>query len=261
MKGDRRQQMMEYFLSHTKATTQEVSDYFNISIETVRRDFSGLEKEGFLKRVHGGAILNRNNRMPAAMAAWNVRMADHLREKQAIAHEALKYIPDGSTIALDSGTTMQIFAEQLAERKELTVITNCMHVANVISMHTPHAVYMIGGLVKRDELITTGYLADDFLRHFSRVDLAIIATDGFDAKLGPTDHSAETSMIKRSFIQKANKTLCLIDHSKFSINALFTTLSNEEQLDLCITDSLIQPEELERLRSFSRQVVVVDAIS
>ncbi len=40
----------------------DLNKLFNVSSETIRRDLENLEKEGFVKRVHGGATLEKSNK-------------------------------------------------------------------------------------------------------------------------------------------------------------------------------------------------------
>ena len=35
---------------------KDLSEYFDVSIETIRRDFIKLEKRGLLQRIYGGAV-------------------------------------------------------------------------------------------------------------------------------------------------------------------------------------------------------------
>ena len=59
---EHRHHKIESYLKQQKAVrAAELATLLNVSIDTVRRDLEALEKKGFLKRVHGGAILKQNN--------------------------------------------------------------------------------------------------------------------------------------------------------------------------------------------------------
>ena len=254
---ERRQRMMDTFLLRKQLTTRELCGMFGVSVEVIRRDLSVLERAGFLRRVYGGAVLNEAKKMPDAMAPWSDRQVLHLREKQAVARAAVRLIPDHSTIALDDGTTMMELARMLGVCKDLTIITNCLRTAHEISQHSNHTIYLVGGSVKKDELITSGFLANEFLAHFSRIDLAIISADGFTIADGPTDHVLEMAMIKQIMVEKANRTFCVFDHSKFDVAGTYRSAAVRD-IDTFIVDSGTRPEDLRALRAAARSVVVAE---
>lgn len=256
MKYDRHQQMKQLFLKQKNVTNKELCETFSISIETVRRDLSLLEKEGVIKRVYGGAILASDNIMPESMPPWATRSSRFQPIKRAIAREVIKWIPDNSTIALDSGTTVLEVAKLLHEREKLTILTNCMHTALELSAGSNHMVYFIGGAIKRDEMITTGFLAADFLEYFSHIDIAVLSGDGFSVSEGMSDYSVEMGTIKSSIIEKSDKVYACIDSSKFSVNAFYKVCSIDK-LDMIITDNRIPEDALSALRSANVQVVQV----
>lgn len=258
MKQDRLGQMKQLYYEKKNISNRELCETFNISLETVRRDLKQLEQEGVVKRVYGGAVLRPENDTSADMEPWHVRSVQNQREKAQIAAEMLLRIPDGCTIALDSGTSIFELAKLLNQKEDLTIITNSIHIALEISTRTNHTLYFIGGAIKKDELITTGMLSVDFLNCFSRIDLAIVSTDGFNVNEGLTDFNIEMGMLKRSIFEKANKILVAADYSKFSINALYKTCSSES-LDLVITDPKAPAESVEYLRSAGVDVVIASA--
>ncbi len=100
-------------------SNRELCETFNISLETVRRDLKLLEQEGVVKRVYGGAVLRPENDSSADMEPWHVRSVQNQREKAQIAAEMLLRIPDGCTIALDSGTSIFELAKLLNQKKTL----------------------------------------------------------------------------------------------------------------------------------------------
>ena len=217
MKYDRHWQMKQEFLKKRQISNKELCETFSISIETVRRDLSLLEQEGVIRRVYGGAVLADDNIMPEVMQAWDTRVIHNLPQKQAMAQAILQYIPDNSTIAIDSGTSALEIAKLLGSKKNLSILTNSIRTAAELSANTDHMVYMIGGAIKRDELISTGFLASDFLSYFSHIDLALISADGFIVSEGISDYSVEMGTLKTSMIDKADKVFACIDSSKFSV--------------------------------------------
>lgn len=254
MKYDRHWQMNQQFLQKKQISNKELCEMFSISIETVRRDLNILEKEGVIRRVYGGAVLADDNIMPESMQAWNAREAHNLPQKQAMAQALLRYIPDNSTIAMDSGTSILEIARLLGSKKNLSILTNSVRTAAEISTGTGHMVYMIGGAMKKDEMITTGFLATDFLSYFSHVDIALISADGFTVSEGISDYSVEMGTLKAAMIEKADKVYACVDSSKFSAGAFYKVCA-ADRLDLLVTDAGTPRQPLDELRAMGVQVV------
>lgn len=256
MKRDRQWQMKQLFLEQNSISISELCKTFKISVETARRDLNALEEEGVIRRIYGGAVLADNTTALDLMPPWDDRLTQNLKEKRAIAREIIKWIPDNSTIAMDSGTSMYEIAKLLRERKNLTVLTNDLRIATEISSSTDHATYCIGGLVKKDDIITTGFLAMDFLEYFSHIDLALLGGDSFDVTVGLSDHHVEMGTLKAAMIKKANKVFVGIDSSKFSKTA-FYKVCGVNAINMVITDSKAPVESIDFLKKAGVQTIQV----
>ena len=258
MKHNRLWQIRQRLLQEKRVTIRELCDEFGISVETARRDLNALEGEGFVRRAYGGAILVENGDLPDLMPPWNARFTQYLDEKRAIAREMLHWIPAHSTIALDSGTTTFELAKLLREKKDLTILTNDLRVTVELSVHTEHTVYSIGGTVKKDDMITTGFLAMDFLEHFSRFDFAVLSADGFDVHTGLTDHNMEMGRLKRAILNKSGQIFAAIDHGKFTQNA-FYKICDISALNMVVTGEQAPAEAIRFLNNAGVRTVLVKA--
>lgn len=57
-KKQRHEEIYKYIRSHGKSSVNFLADYFTVTPETIRSDFSRLEAEGLVVRYHGGARLS-----------------------------------------------------------------------------------------------------------------------------------------------------------------------------------------------------------
>lgn len=258
MKSDRQAEMKRLFFERKKLTCEELREIFGISIETARRDLDLLEREGIVRRVYGGAVLMEREEKSGEMPPWKTRSTRYRATKKAIAEEAVRFIPDGSTIVMDSGTQSYEIAKLLGRCKDLTVLTNDMRIAADISAHTHHKVYLVGGALKRGDMFTTGVLATSFLEWFSHIDIALMSTDGFSIEKGMLDHDAEMGNLKTLMIGKAGKLIVAMDSSKFSVNAFFRVCP-ANRVDVMITDSAAPQEILAKLEQKGVRTVRVPA--
>jgi len=118
---EERKQMILNLLQETeKVTVAYLSELFNVSGATIRSDLRDLENEKLLLRTHGGA-------MRISKSAFEIepqKRGEATECKEAIAREAVKFIDDGDTIAVDTGSTCYTFAKYLGTKKDLRVVTN-----------------------------------------------------------------------------------------------------------------------------------------
>lgn len=256
MKQDRRWQMKQLFLQQNRIEIKQLCDTFGISVETARRDLNALEDEGIVRRIYGGAVLASSTGERDLMPPWGTRFTKNLEEKRAIAREILRWIPDNSIIALDSGTSIFEIAKLLREKKNLTILSNDLRITLELSVNTNHTIYYIGGLVKKDDMITTGFLATDFLEYFSHIDLTILSTDGFDVGVGLTDHNVEMGTLKAAMVKKSSQVILSVDHSKFSVNA-FYKVCDVHSMSLVVTDEKAPPAAISGLRRAGVNTIVV----
>ncbi len=78
----------------------ELSQRFNVSEDSIRRDLRELAAEGKLQRVHGGALP-----VSAAIAPIETRKSVQIASKQAVARAAAALIQPGQVVIVDGGTT------------------------------------------------------------------------------------------------------------------------------------------------------------
>ena len=259
MKSDRLQEMRKLFLSRKKITNPELCEAFDISIETVRRDLNILEKEGFIRKVYGGACLAELQTEHTIVDKWNTRIDRNEAFKRSIAAAAAAQIPDGSTVFLDTGTTVYEIAPYLIDKKNLTVLTNSLRLASALGMHEHITVYCIGGLIKTDTLSSSGFFAAELLSYFCNIDYAVISCDGFLPEKGTTEYSIELSMLKKLVLEKAGHIIAAVDHGKFGISGSCLCCP-ADQIDVLVTDTFAPKDALSALAELNCKVEIAPPI-
>ena len=209
-----RQKLIEaYILEHGSVTVQELSDKFQVSSVTVRKDLSELEKSASIQRMHGGAV----PRYKSAQEDHFQTLTDRCRdEKYAIGKKALSLVEDGDTIMLDASTTGQVFASVLADAglTGLTVITTSVFTAQTL-MAGGIRVITVGGEMNlnigaAEGPIATGQISD------LHADKGFIGVNGIDRQFGFSVDSLQEAAIKRSICTSSRKTFVLADYTKFN---------------------------------------------
>lgn len=229
MNQDRRKQIADLIAVQRTVTNAELMERFGISIETVRRDLGYLERQGVLERVYGGAVKKTFiNTEPS----YGSRETENHREKWAIATEAEKLIQSRDTVFFDLGTTIQFLAQQL-KNKEITVFTNALRTAIVLSETEGCQVVIPGGRLRSHELAVSGILAESSMQQFN-VDKAIIGAAGITEE-GVTDFQAEEAHLRSQIIKNARQVILLADHSKFGVKTVYN-VCDLDSIDVLITD-------------------------
>src|SRR5690554_7025234 len=92
---------------HGQVNVNELSEQFGVSEVTIRNDLAHLEQKNLLIRARGGAIKTEKASLDLRFLE---KKSKHVREKEAIGRKAARYIDDGDTIVVDSGTTTREIA-------------------------------------------------------------------------------------------------------------------------------------------------------
>jgi len=241
--AERRHRLIEWMTQNVAATNHELARILNTSISTVRRDLDYLASQGLVRRTHGGAVSIRR------LASWepttDVARQTAIEEKRAIAAEAAKRIEPNQSILIDTGSTLHIFAQVVAELTvPLTVVTNDVLVASTLS-NRPHVKLVVPGGSCRDGAYTLlGEPGLSFLDDL-RCDQLFLCSQAVDVNCA-SDTSMDLVNLKRTMIAAAHRIILMVDSSKFGARAIYR-VADIEQIDEIITDNGIAPEELQRM--------------
>jgi DeoR/GlpR family transcriptional regulator of sugar metabolism len=215
---ERRRKIMEKLTQDRKVYVSDLSKYFQVTEETVRRDLEKLENQDLLRRSYGGAVLNEHTSEDLSFIKRTTINSD---DKERIAEKASDLISDGDTIMVDSSTTCLALLQHLKQKKDLTIITNSIRLVNDF-VNSPFTMISSGGILRSHSFALTGTAACATLRKYY-VDLAIISCKGIDREKGLMESNEEESEIKQIMIGQAKKSILLADHSKFGKTAFIKT--------------------------------------
>ena len=227
-----------------------LADSLGVAAETVRRDLTALERRGSLRRVHGGAIPVERLEVEPTLATRSGRLAD---VKRRIAARALDELPSGGSIILDGGSTTLAVAEMLPPDLDLTVLTNSLAAATVLSTHPGITLYLLGGRVRGTTGAAVGDWATGALSDVV-VDVAIVGTNGLSVARGLTTPDQSESLVKRAMVGAARKCVVLTDSSKAGDDHLhrFAQLG---EVDVVITDTDLDDDVAAEIRAAGPEVV------
>lgn len=207
----RRNKILEILRRNGKVYVSELSETLGATPVTIRTDLAALESEGHLVRMAGGAILSAKT--SDVTSGKNASLKVQYDEKKAIAISVAKFLNDGDTLFINSGSTTQIIAEELKMRKNLNIVTNSLAVATILGDVPSFCVILLGGEINAQYGFTYGGDAQDQLNRY-QADWAILSVDSICAQSGITTFHAEEAVIDRMMINCAQKTLIAADYTK-----------------------------------------------
>lgn len=152
-------------------------------------------------------------RLQVIDADQNVRDEIEVRRRQ-IASKAAALIDAGDVVLVDGGPIAVYLAEELKQKKEITVITNSVTVFDVLNRTPGITLISTGGAVRYNTQMLVGPTAEGALREF-RADKLFLMVSGITLDFGLSHHTISEVTIKQAMIRSAREVIVLADHTAF----------------------------------------------
>jgi DeoR/GlpR family transcriptional regulator of sugar metabolism len=255
--AERQQKILDMVIEAGKISISEICELFQVSEMTARRDLRKLDQQGLLRRVHGGAItsLGRSYEPP-----FSSRSIKNLPQKKQIGKKAAELIFDGDSIALDVGTTTIEVIYGLKDRRDLTIVTSCLQIANAavenLSIESNIRLIVSGGIVRPRELSMVGAIPEQVYKDL-HVDKAFLGIGGVSLQDGFTEFNLEDTRVKQNLIRSALEVIVLADSSKIG-QTTFGSVCTFEDVNKFVTDSGAPTEFVNALEDRGVEVLIAD---
>lgn len=225
---------------------------FGVTSETVRRDLAVLEREGKVRRVHGGAVAPDD--LTVVEAGVTEREFIRAAQKERIARAAAELVPPrGGSLLLDAGTTTGRMIGLLPVDRDLVVVTNSVPIAARLATTTGVRLVMVGGQVRGVTQAAVGAIAVRTLQQL-RVDVAFLGTNAISATRGLTTPDPDEGAVKRAMIDSARRAVVLADSSKLGAE-LLVRFGELDVVDTLITDDDADPDTVAGLEKAGVEVI------
>lgn len=207
--SERQIHILNQVIDRSAVSIRDLSQEFDVSRETIRKDIYILSRNNKLKMVRGGAI-----KVQTIEPSFAIRSDRNREGKIAIANFVAQKIPDGTSIIIDSGSTTQAAAQALANScKDLLVYTNDLVVAQILA-NASRELIVIGGRISPSEMATQGHETITALQHY-HAEFSLIGIGGLSAEAGLTDFNFEGAALRNVMMSNSQQSFLLADHTKF----------------------------------------------
>jgi DeoR family glycerol-3-phosphate regulon repressor len=207
----RQLRLLDAVRARQSATVDELADALGVTVQTVRRDLQRFAGEGLLARFHGGARLPHST---VENIAYPQRATLEAEGKERIAQAVAAQVPNGSSLILNIGTTVEAIARALLRHRGLQVITNNLNVANILSGSEDCEIVIAGGAVRSRDRAIVGEATIAFMRQF-KVDIAIVGVSSIEPDGSLRDFDLREVKVSQTIMAQAREVWLAVDATKF----------------------------------------------
>lgn len=246
----RHPEILEIARREGKVTVERLAGHFGVTLQTIRRDLSELAELGRLERVHGGAVLPSGT----TNIAYDERRSLNHDAKAAIARACAARIPEDAAIFLNIGTSTEAVARELLRHRNLLVVTNNIHVSNILMANPDCEIIVTGGSLRRADGGLVGKVAADTIGAF-KFDLAVIGCSAIDPDGDLLDFDIHEVGVSQAVLRQSRRAFLVADHSKLKRSAP-ARIASLADIDAMFTDAPLPQPLAEACRAWRTEVAV-----
>lgn len=187
-------------------------------------------------------------------AEQNVRDEVELRRRQ-IANKASTLVESGDVVLVDGGPIAPYLAEELKQKKGITVITNSVSVFDILNRTPGITLISTGGAVRYSTQMMVGPTAEGALKEL-RADKLFLMVSGITLGFGLYHHTISEVTIKQAMIRSAREVIVLADHTAFGAEVGIQVAPLEVAQKL-ITDDALPPSIRLDISKTGIQIILV----
>lgn len=243
--------ILEQLADGGSVAVAQLADALQVSPATIRRDLAMLEDQRLLERMHGGAV----GRAVAYELPLRYKSVRHGDEKRRIAEEAASRVTESMAVGLTGGTTATEVAKALADRRDLTIVTNALNIASELAIRPDVKLVVTGGVARSQSYELSGPIAETTLAGLN-LDIAFVGVDGIEAKAGCTTYQEIEAHTNGVMIEQARLVVVVADGSKIG-RAAFARMCPLSAVDELITDTEADRDAVRKLTDNGVRVTFV----
>jgi DeoR/GlpR family transcriptional regulator of sugar metabolism len=243
----RRDKLAALIDRHRYLPVSELCRQLGVSEATARRDLAVLVAMNKVKRTHGGALSEFNERF----LSFKERQTASAASKAAIARSAVRFFEPGGVYFLDSGTTIFALAEVFCANpiSPVTIVTSNIPVGELLSAVPEVSVFQLAGQILNRQSVLLGEMACRSLE-FWKFDIAFLSAEAANSEgIWNTQEIIVRQQI--AAIHRSARVLYCVDRDKIGAQAPFL-LQAWEEVDCLLTDApsdLLEAQQIPLVRT------------
>ncbi|MBE6643877.1 MAG: DeoR/GlpR transcriptional regulator [Ruminococcaceae bacterium] len=245
----RHEEIIELVQTYGKVKVSDLSQKYNISEVSIRKDLEVLEAQGHLTRIHGGAV--GMNKLYINMDLTE-RFKTNAAAKREVAELAATLIEDNDTIMMNAGTTLAYVLRALRGKKNINIVTNSVQNATEAALFPSFNVILLGGELDSKYQFTYGQDAIHQLENYHAAK-CILSVDGISAESGLTLYYSNEAELARKMIECSDTSIVVADSSKLSKN-VFAKITDASKTDVLVTNKSNNVAEIAKLRKIGVKI-------
>lgn len=232
----------------------QLCKYFEVSLATIHRDLNELEREGRVKKVHGGVLLNVVEKVESRNI---IRLKTNIKLKKKISVKALEFVENGDCLYIDNSTTCYYFAKILSESKfiDIVVVTNSSLIPSLFLENKNIQVVSTGGFLEKEYNCFVGQCAIATINEFNG-NKFFLSTGVISSKGELSDDFRPNLIeIKRNMFKRSKEHICLVDSTKLNRigqSKVFLIL----EMDKIITDGSCSRETRKEFARIGKELII-----
>lgn len=252
IKNPRQQKIINLLNKNEIVIIKDLSRKLNSSSMTIRRDLEYFEDKGIVRRIHGGAVLLKNE---GTLPSFSERIDICEKEKVLIGRAAVSFIKPESIVCFDSGTTSLAIAQNISENIHFTAITTGILTASTLCRFPRLEIIQVGGSLHHSSYTSCGFLSKNFIKQFN-ADVVFLSTRAVKLGYGTYESSMDLVEEKKALMSISKKVVLVADHTKFEEHSLCQAISFEN-IDVIVTDDKTPIDIVKKLKCKNIEVIIV----
>jgi len=251
---ERQREIADIIEREGKITIAQITEQYDISEESARRDLRLLEQKGLCKRTHGGAI----HPQPVGQHYSHYREFENMPvfpTYREIAKLAAGFIKENDVVYLTGGSFGHIILPYLPREFRYTLVVNSVDLAKALKPMENIDVFIVGGKMRPSGSVA-GSFAIEFVRriHF---DLCLLTGAGLTAGFGLSNGTDETAAFQRAVLQNSRRKYLLLPGTKVGADS-FIKVCDADAFDGILTDWDCPEDHISALEELGIAVTVAE---
>ncbi len=247
----RRNQILTILKQKGYCSVDYLAKKIYVSVPTIRRDLSQLEKDGLIKRMHGGASY-LSGKTP--LLPFELRSKSMFEEKLRIGEAAARLINEYDSIFLDSSSTCLCLAKSMDQSKKINVLTNSIVIATTLADAKNINVELTGGQFDSLSLSLHGKETEAYIQtRYAKY--CFLTVNSIDSNFGMSHPNEHDIPVKKAFARNAEKAVLLVDSSRMNRKDYYKVFDFTD-IDILITDKNMDETMMKMCEENKIQVII-----